>query len=122
MLPIRWGSIRVKGSLALRIVTDCHRNQRFRDRSVTECHRLFGPLKEPSGKLNGRELPIHLKVEVLALPSSLHELILNKPELIEEFAAIRCLDPKDSQTLLLNLVLIGLADEPDRPNNHPSVS
>jgi hypothetical protein len=65
---------------------------------------------------------LDLKVEVLVVPSSLHELILNEPEPIEEFAAIQSPDPDDSQTLLLNLALMGLADEPDRPNNHPSVS
>jgi hypothetical protein len=65
---------------------------------------------------------LDLKVEVLVVPSSLHELILGELELIEEFAAIQCLNPEDSQTLLLNLALMGLADEPDRPHNHSSVS
>ena len=41
---------------------------------------------------------LDLELEVLVVSSSLHELRLNEPELIEEFAAIQCLNPEASQT------------------------
>jgi len=54
--------------------------------------------RRQAGDATSLSYALDLELEVLVVSSSLHELRLNEPEQIEEFAAIQCLNPEASQT------------------------